>query len=516
MKTADDFLKQKHLFQLGCLPTETPHPKTVKLSELAKNDVAGGLALLREIDLEALKKIAGLKEELRAVFTSVAQTLADGHRVFLVGCGATGRLSLSLEYLWRKKHPHSDQVCSLMAGGDVALVHSLEGFEDYPEYGARHLKQLGFSASDLLIGTTEGGETPYVIGAVEEAARSSSRHPLFLYCNTREILIDKVERSRRVLTNPMIQSFCVAVGPMALTGSTRMQASTVLMLVVGLALEYGQNVDQAFADLKEWIQFLENSAYVALKSMVVKEAETYLEGNYSCYATNDFAITVFTDTTERAPTFNLAPFDNPQALTDKHSLTYISIPMANDAHSAWQALLARTPRPLNWGEVHSKATDNYLYSFDFSANALQFRQNLLPAAQHFTFTIEREGRDLCWRFRGMEERFPLFGKCDLFDQLTLKMLLNMHSTLVMGRLSRFEGNLMTWVYPSNGKLVDRAARYTQILLSQRGLTEFSYDEIVRAQFASKAELNPNESIVHKTIERLLSGRTRQPEFREPR
>lgn len=81
------------------------------------------------------------------------------------------------------------------------------------------------------------------------------------------------------------------------------------------------------------------------------------------------------------------------------------------------------------------------------------------------------------------------------------MLLNMHSTLVMGRLGRFEGNLMTWVYPSNGKLVDRAARYTQILLNQRGL-DFDYDSIIRAQFAAKAQLSPKESIVHKTIEIL--------------
>jgi hypothetical protein len=36
-----------------------------------------------------------------------------------------------------------------------------------------------------------------------------------------------------------------------------------------------------------------------------------------------------------------------------------------------------------------------------------------------------------------------------------------------GMDERFEGNLMTWVYPSNGKLIDRAARYTGILLRAR-------------------------------------------------
>jgi len=504
MTNADDFLKQKHLFQLGDLPTETPHPKTVNLSDLAKTDIERGLAVMREIDLNALRKILVSKESLRPIFESVASTLDQGDRIFMVGCGATGRLSLSLEYLWRRKHKHSEQVISLMAGGDVALVHSLEGFEDFPEYGARHLKQLGFAANDLLIATTEGGETPYVIGATEEAARTSSRAPLFLYCNPPQVLCAKVERSKQVLTNPKIKNFYLETGPMALTGSTRMQASTVLMLVVGLALEYGRDVERAFQDLQGWIKFLESSSCGAMKSLITKEAETYAEGNFTCYTVDHFAMTVFTDTTERAPTFNLAPFDNPKHLTPRSSLTYIAIPGTRDARSAWNYLLARTPRPLNWPEVHKKASDDYLYTFDFSVNALEFRRGLTPGKTHYEFDITSHDQQLILKFRGIEERFPLYGKSELFDHLTLKMLLNMHSTLTFGRLNRFEGNLMTWVYPSNGKLVDRAARYTQILLRKLG-REFSYEDIVRAQFASKAELSPAESIVHKSIEKLLSG-----------
>src|SRR5262245_5080448 len=216
MNNAEEFLHKKHLFQLGDLPTETPHPKTVNLSEWAETDLDRALATLRRVDLEALEKIAKLKGELTSLFHAVADTLDGGKRIFLVGCGATGRLSLSLEFLWRRKYPHSDQVVSLMAGGDVALVHSLEGFEDFPEYGSRHLMELGFGNGDLVIGSTEGGETPYVIGAVEKAAQVSSRKPLFLYCNTTRILMEKVERSRNVLTNNKIDSYCLETGPMAL------------------------------------------------------------------------------------------------------------------------------------------------------------------------------------------------------------------------------------------------------------------------------------------------------------
>src|SRR4029450_10380498 len=84
---------------------------------------------------------------------------------------------------------------------------------------------------------------------------------------------------------------------------------------------------------------------------------------------DDYAITVFTDTTERAPTFNLAPFDNPEHLPPRHSLTYLMIPSAGSAEESWRQLLARDPRPLEWPEIHAKTTKDYLLSFDFSRQA---------------------------------------------------------------------------------------------------------------------------------------------------
>jgi N-acetylmuramic acid 6-phosphate etherase len=57
--------------------------------------------------------------------------------------------------------------------------------------------------------------------------------------------------------------------------------------------------------------------------------------------------------------------------------------------------------------------------------------------------------------------------------------------------------------------VDRAARYTQILLEQRGYSEFDYDSIVRAQFACKADLSPEQSIVHRTVARLIGGHAKE-------
>jgi N-acetylmuramic acid 6-phosphate etherase len=497
MQNADEFLKARSYFQLGILPTEQANPMTGDLSEWAATDLDRGIKALQLVDVTALRKTAALYPIAAEMRLACLATLKSGGRIFLCGCGATGRLALSLEYLWRREHSDSDQVISFMAGGDVALVHSLEGFEDYPERGARQLEELGFTSHDLLISSSEGGETPFVIGATERAAEIAERKPYFLYCNPTEILIKNIDRSKKIIENPRIEAREIFVGSMSLSGSTRMQASTVLMLIMGLALLTPAE-SEVEEKLKRWISFYEEMDLTLLRGFILKEAETYLEGHRTVYAADEFAITVMTDTTERAPTFNLTPFDNQLISQTEPSLSYVMLPKSYDVQSSWRALLARAPRPLDWPEASFKATGQYLVGFDFSQKALAFRKKIAPQSEHRVFAISRVEDDLCWSFQGIEKRIPLNSGHQLFQHLTLKMLMNIHSTLVMGRLKRYQGNFMTWVYPSNGKLVDRAARYSIWLLEREGIKNASYEEIVKIQFEVKKTLQSKESIVVKT------------------
>src|SRR5262249_2962245 len=139
-----------------------------------------------------------------------------------------------------------------------------------------------------------------------------------------------------------------------------------------------------------------------------------------------------------------------------------------------------------------------------SQKAVAFRKKLLPKVEHRMFDIVRDGANLVWRFHGIEKRIPLIGGLELFDHLTLKMILNIHSTLIMGRLGRYESNVMTWVNPSNGKLVDRVARYATLLVEREGRRDVDYDEIVRIEFDVKKTLNSKESIVIETAKRYLA------------
>lgn len=142
---------------------------TKGLGELTLSDPCAAWKMITSVDLKMLGELKQYQSQVEALGREVKNTLEHGGKVFLAGCGATGRLSLSLEALWRFKFDN-ERIVSFMAGGDSALIRAIEKFEDYPELGARQLKELGFTKNDLLIASTEGGETPFVIGAALEAA----------------------------------------------------------------------------------------------------------------------------------------------------------------------------------------------------------------------------------------------------------------------------------------------------------------------------------------------------------
>lgn len=509
MKTAtnaDEFLDMADQFRLGELPTEQPHPLTANLSELAKHDLPQAITTLKEVDLVALEKLHGYAAGISELAKALGETFAAGGRVFLCGCGATGRLSLSLETLCREgmiATNLTEQVISFMAGGDTALIRSLEGFEDFPGYGERQLRELDFGNNDLLLAITEGGETPFVIGACEAAVAISSRAPWFLYCNPDDVLVRVAERSRRVLVNPAIRKLNLFTGPMALAGSTRMQASTVQMLAAGLALMHHAEPDCIKKSLHAFCQLIASTDFTFLKNFIIAESERYLCGETVLYETDAYGITVLTDTTERAPTFSLPAFENVNHSGQPCSLCYLCLPAAGDAASAWKQLLQREPRCLEWPECCDVAGRQTLLGYDISRRARKHREADTPNT--FSLLSTRKGID--FRLGDARQCLAVNEQPLLFGHLLLKLLLNTHSTLLMGRLGRYEGNLMTWVKPSNNKLIDRAIRYTRELYRRQCGADADYAAVTRTLFQVRESLKQDEAIVLKTRDALLANQT---------
>lgn len=492
---ADAFLAIANQFRLGELPTEQAHPLTADLSRLAVNDLPAALRILQAVDLLAVEALVEAQPGLENLARAISETLNSDGRIFIAGCGATGRLALTLETFF------PGMVVGFMAGGDSALIRSLEGFEDFPDYGARQLHELGFAPCDLLIGVTEGGETPFVIGATAAAQKVAGRRPWFCYCNPDKVLCRVADRSRRVLQNDAIRKLPIITGPMALAGSTRMQATTVQMAAVGLALKHHTRPEGIAADIEAFRTWVGQADYTHLTPLITAETTVYQEGGHVLYRTRNYGMAVLTDTTERAPTFSLPPFENTLQLDSPTSLCYLSLPDYADAASAWHGLLGRGPRCLEWAEIQAIAGYQYLIGFDISVQAGQTRSTRLGSPPE-VFDVDGEAQ-----LRLSHGPFSVsyeVPECPLLKNLCLKVLLNAHSTLVMGRLGRYEGNLMTWVKPSNNKLIDRAIRYVRILYEKEHASAIDYASVCHGLFSVRETMKADEPIVLKTLEYLIA------------
>ena len=384
---SEDFLKISGQFKLGALVTELSHPVTANLSEVAKQDITAALKLLLDVDDDVIRKFRGFVESGRAVKIkeTVLRSLKSGGRIFFTGCGSTGRLSILLDSVWRdfwrkqntltqpsatlshlmgEGTDFENRTFSVMAGGDFALIKSVEGFEDFTAFGKKQIADLGVSAADVVFAITEGGETSFVIGTAWQGVEAGAK-VYFVYNNPDEILCKNVERSREVILDSRIEKINLTTGPMAVTGSTRMQATSIQLCVMLTILEMvardllgkdSVSVPKGFlARLVEMQATLKSPAVLAqLAKLVALEESVYRAGHKINYLANNLGIDVLTDTTERSPTFCTPPFRKADDTTAASSWAFLFLPQM-ETPFAWGHILKRPPRCVEWNETEVRA-----------------------------------------------------------------------------------------------------------------------------------------------------------------
>jgi N-acetylmuramic acid 6-phosphate etherase len=480
---AKRFVEDERQFQLGFLPTEQSSPLTRGLDQTFAGSTAAGIRALQRVDrnvLEMARRV--LAGEAFAALVNAGETaLRQGRKLVFSGCGATGRLSILLESMWGGKG-----VFSIMTGGDYALVRSVEFFEDYQEFGRQQVRDLGMSKDDVLVAITEGGETSSVLGTVDEAARCGAR-VFLLFNNPADLLREKLERCRLAIDNPAVTVLDLCCGPMAVAGSTRMQATTSEQLIAGAALEHiarrlagesapGPDFAAAFEALLD--QLASDAAIANMAEQIEFEESLYRRQGLVTYFADAFLLDIFTDTTERSPTFMLPPFRKSDDQESLQSWAFVKNPLL-PTPAAWNHCFQRSPRCLTWSPADyarmgaadritanpPKLTESELMKFTIGSEEMPCRYRGVPNAgvlvgsgPALTAAFEHHAAPYAERRRLELPRPPQPSPLRLMERLGVKLAMNTLSTGTMARLGRLSGNWMSHVDVSNKKLLDRGTR----------------------------------------------------------
>ena len=527
------FLSLGSEFKLGGLVTESSHPATRALSQVAASDIPGALDLLSAADEDVVSAFRTVAQSglLTDLSRQVLQTIQNGGRIFFTGCGSTGRLSILLDSVWRdfwrtagRSHRGAagleQRTVSVMAGGDYALIKSVEGFEDFTAFGRKQMQDLSVGPADLVFAITEGGETSFVIGTAWQGVDAGAR-VFFVYNNPDAILGGLVRRSREVLEDPRITKVNLTTGPMAITGSTRMQATSIQLCVLSVVLESSVRKLMGLPEADLAALFLNGMQELRdhlrsrpfreqLAGFVALEEKTYKAGARMNYFANRLGIDVLTDTTERSPTFCTPPFRKWGDQAASESWAYLFLPQPRP-DLAWEFILQRQPRCIGWSgqdilhlvdpdkvertrEILRHITLQELYRHRIDSGGMSSRP-MRPGDSAVAMVTARDAAVADFiqsqldqaAQRGASAGCIQFGDGDpnlevaigslalpvpvpsgqfLLDGMThlaAKWVLNTLSTCTMVRLGRVMDNFMIWVVPSNLKLIDRATRYIQHL-----------------------------------------------------
>ncbi|MCT8548427.1 N-acetylmuramic acid 6-phosphate etherase [Glaesserella parasuis] len=213
--TEQDLLKT-----LGQLITEQRNPNSMQIDTLSAYEI---VQIINNEDKQVPLVIEKVLPQIAQAVEKIVEAFQQGGRLVYIGAGTSGRLGV----LDASECPPTfgvspEMVKGIIAGGERALRHPIEGAEDNKEAGKQDLQAVEFSQKDVLVGIAASGRTPYVLGALAYAKQlgattvSIASNPNSAMSQIADIVIDTV------------------VGAEVLTGSSRMKSGTAQKLVLNM------------------------------------------------------------------------------------------------------------------------------------------------------------------------------------------------------------------------------------------------------------------------------------------
>jgi N-acetylmuramic acid 6-phosphate etherase len=200
-------------------PTEARNEKARALESFTTRQI---LELMNDEDATVPGAVRAALPAIEKAVDEIVKALHAGHRLRSIGAGTSGRLGV----LDASEAPptfgvEEDLVRGIIAGGDEALRHAVEGAEDDSSAGARAARDH-VRAGDVLVGISASGRAKFVTAAMVMARELGAR-TVALTCDGSSPLAKDADIT-----------IAVDVGPEVLAGSSRLKAGTATKLVLNM------------------------------------------------------------------------------------------------------------------------------------------------------------------------------------------------------------------------------------------------------------------------------------------
>jgi N-acetylmuramic acid 6-phosphate etherase len=199
-------------------PTEAIHDDARDLHRASTAEV---LALIHREDGVAHEAVAKVLPAIEQAVDVLACVVGGGGRWFNVGAGTSGRIGVLDASEIPPTYGLSPRVVQgVIAGGDRALRHAVEGAEDDDEAARFELIERGLGIGDAVVALSASGRTPFALGGVEAALEVGARS-IAITCDPDSPLAQTAELS-----------ISPRVGPEVVAGSTRMKGGLVQKMIL--------------------------------------------------------------------------------------------------------------------------------------------------------------------------------------------------------------------------------------------------------------------------------------------
>ena len=202
------------------MSTESISPRYAELDSWPSVEAVEAML---ESQLAAVAAIRPAVGAIAAAADEAAVRLSVEGRLIYVGAGTSGRLGVQdgVELVPTFNWP-PERLAWLMAGGDAALLRSVENAEDNAEDARRRVAELAVTTADVVIGVAASGATPFTVAAIV-AAREAGALTIGVANNPGAPLLTAAEIG--VLAD---------TGAEVVAGSTRMKAGTAQKVALTL------------------------------------------------------------------------------------------------------------------------------------------------------------------------------------------------------------------------------------------------------------------------------------------